>query len=120
MEETAEFQVGIDDAARRRRLRMGTRNQTIVAGEVEDVPVHDAVLCYCQCMQITLQASCSCQPQSALLNRLQNHFYDDLVLPVVIPIVMCRLKAHGHPSTAVCKPVRRARVGRLNAEQHCY
>lgn len=36
---------------------MGTRDQTIVAGEVEDVPVREAILCYCQCMQITLQAS---------------------------------------------------------------
>lgn len=57
IEETAEFQVGIDDASRRRRMRMGTRDQTIVAGEVEDVPVREAILCYCQCMQITLQAS---------------------------------------------------------------
>ena len=38
-------------------MRMGTRDQTIVAGEVEDVPVREAIRCYCQCMQITLQAS---------------------------------------------------------------
>lgn len=57
IEETAEFQVGIDDASRRRRMRMGSQDRTIVAGEVEDVPVREAILCYCQCMQITLQAS---------------------------------------------------------------
>ena len=73
IEETAEFQVGIDDAARRRRMRMGTRDQTIVAGEVEDVPVREAILCYCQCMQITLQASVKATCLNRLMNRLNYH-----------------------------------------------
>lgn len=63
MEETAEFQVGVDDTARRRRLNVNKR-KAIVQGEVEPVPVREAVKCYCQCMQIMLQASS--QQQHAL------------------------------------------------------
>ena len=56
MEETAEFQVGVDDTARRKRLRVNKR-KAIVQDEVEPVPVREAVKCYCKCMQIMLQAS---------------------------------------------------------------
>lgn len=55
MEETAEFQVGVDDTARRRRLRVNKR-KAIVQGEEEPVPVREAVKCYCKCMQMMLQA----------------------------------------------------------------
>lgn len=58
VEETAEFQVGVDDTARRRRLNVSKR-KAIVQEEVEPVPVREAVKCYCQCMQIMLQASFS-------------------------------------------------------------
>lgn len=54
MEETAEFQVGVDDTARRRKLRLNKR-QDFVQGEVEPVPVREAIRCYCQCMQLMLQ-----------------------------------------------------------------
>lgn len=56
MEETAEFQVGVDDTARRRTLKLN-RRKAIVQGEVEPVPVREAVKCYCKCMQVMLQAS---------------------------------------------------------------
>lgn len=56
MEETAEFQVGVDDTARRRTLKMN-RRKAIVQGEAEPVPVREAVKCYCKCMQVMLQAS---------------------------------------------------------------
>ena len=55
MEETADFQVGVDDTARRKRLRLNKR-QAFVQGEVEPVPVREAIKCYCQCMQLMLQA----------------------------------------------------------------
>lgn len=56
VEETAEFQVGVDDTARRRTLKMN-RRKDIVQGEAEPVPVREAVNCYCKCMQVMLQAS---------------------------------------------------------------
>lgn len=56
VEETAEFQVGVDDTARRRRLRVN-RRKAIVQAEIEPVPVREAVKCYCTCMQVMLQAS---------------------------------------------------------------
>ena len=56
VEETAEFQVGVDDTTRRRRLRVN-RRQAIVQGEAEaPVPVREAIKCYCKCMQVMLQA----------------------------------------------------------------
>lgn len=58
VEETAEYQVGVDDTARRRKLRLN-RRQAIVQEELEPVPVREAVVCYCKCMQVMLQASCA-------------------------------------------------------------
>lgn len=55
VEETAEFQVGVDDTTRRRRLRMN-RRKTIVPGNVEAVSVNEELKCYCKCMQVMLQA----------------------------------------------------------------
>ena len=56
MEETAEFQVGVDDTTRRRKLRLNKR-KAIIAANVEAVSVHEELKCYCKCMQIMLQAS---------------------------------------------------------------
>lgn len=55
VEETAEFQVGVDDTTRRRKLRLNKR-KAIIAANVEAVSVHEELKCYCKCMQIMLQA----------------------------------------------------------------
>ena len=54
IEETAEFQVGVDDTLRRRKLRLNKR-KALVAGNVEAVTVHEEMKCYCHCMQTLLQ-----------------------------------------------------------------
>ena len=56
MEETAEYQVGVDDTSRRRRLRLKGR-KAIVVGTEEQVSVREELKCYCRCMQVMLQAS---------------------------------------------------------------
>ena len=56
VEETAEFQVGVDDTTRRRKLRLNKR-KAIIAANVEAVSVHEELKCYCKCMQLMLQAS---------------------------------------------------------------
>ncbi len=66
MEETAEFQVGVDDTTRRRKLRLNKR-KPIVAANVEAVSVHEELKCYCKCMQTMLQASA--QSLIARLNK---------------------------------------------------
>ena len=57
VEETAEFQVGIDDS-KRRKMRLTTR-KTIIAGNEVAISVHEELKCYCKCMQVMLQASSS-------------------------------------------------------------
>jgi len=76
VEETAEFQVGVDDTTRRRKLRLNKR-KAIVAANVEAVSVHEELKCYCKCMQLMLQASA--QPLIACLSKIHEvmQAYDD-------------------------------------------
>ena len=56
VEETAEFQVGVDDTSRRRKMRL-TKRKTIIAGNEAVLSVREELKCYCRCMQVMLQAS---------------------------------------------------------------
>ena len=75
VEETAEFQVGVDDTARRRTLKMN-RRKAIVQGEAEPVPVREAVKCYCKCMQVMLQSSHD-PPSAYFINHACLHWWTD-------------------------------------------